>query len=125
MNLGALRTDIGDALGGLDADWIVHDAPVDALSPPAFVLVWSDPWLLPLTSCYARAALDVLVVSARMEPEANYSTLESMVAAATVALTDAGYPPLQTGAPGPLDVAQITYLAARMLIRHPVTLGGS
>jgi hypothetical protein len=120
VTLGELRAAVAAALTPLNADWTVFDAPVDSLEPPAFVLVWADPWLVPETWCQSAAQLDVVCVPARMEPEANYPTLEAMVAQANTALKT--FPVVQTGTPGPFEVAGVTYLAARILIRQPVAI---
>lgn len=125
MTLTELRAAAAAALDGLDEDWAVHAAPVDALTPPAFVLEWSDPWLLPAGYCQSTAALDVVVVAARLEPDAQYDTLDAMVGAAYAALAAARLTPAQTSAPLPLDVAQVNYLSARLLIRQPVDVPGT
>jgi hypothetical protein len=62
-----------------------------------------------------------------MEPEANYPVLEAMVSRAYVALTDATLSPKRATAPGPFEVAGITYLSARIQLRQSVNMntGGS
>jgi hypothetical protein len=120
VTLGELRAAVAAALIPLDPDWIVHDTPVDSLEPPAFVLVWSDPMLVPSTWCQSFAQLDVVCAAARIDLEGVYPTLEAMVAQANTALRV--FPVVQTGTPGPFEVAQITYLAARILIRQPVAI---
>jgi hypothetical protein len=122
VNLAEFRSAAAAALDGLDDSWAVHPAPLDGMQPPAFMLVWGDPWLAPATNCARYATLEVVAVAARLEPEANYPTLETMVAAANLALEAAALIPAQTARPGPLDFGGITYLAARILIRQPVTL---
>jgi hypothetical protein len=117
-----LRQAVATALSGLDPDWTVWPSPVDSLQPPGFILVWGDPWLVPVAMCNDTAQLEVVAVAARMEPEANYETLEALVSAANVALEAAGYRPAQVNRPGPFDVAKVTYLAARIIIRRPVEL---
>lgn len=123
MKLGELRAAVADALTPISEDWTVHPAPVDSLEPPAFVCVWADPWLVPATFCIQTAALEVVCVAARLEPEGNYPTLEAMVDAANVALDGARLKAAQTGRPGPFEIAGVTYLSARILVRHSVELG--
>jgi hypothetical protein len=106
-------------------DWTVLPSPVDAVEPPAYVVQWGpDPWRTVDTMCTDTAQLEVIAVAARLEPEANYPILEAMVDAATAALMTARLRPKQTLAPGPFEVAQITYLAARLQLRQPVVTGG-
>jgi hypothetical protein len=130
MDLGELRAAVASALGGIAEvgvdDWTVLDAPVDAVEPPVFMLIWGpDPWRYIDTNCTDTAQLEVVCVAARLEPEANYPTLEAMVDSAIAALTQARLRPYQTLAPGPFEIAQITYLAARLQIRRPVIIGGT
>jgi hypothetical protein len=130
MNLGDLRAAVADALAGIADvsvdDWTVHPEPVDAIEPPAFMLLWGpDPWRYTDTTCTDTAQLEVVCVAHRLEPEANYVVLEEMVDSAIAALTQARLRPYQTLAPGPFEIAQITYLAARLQIRRPVTIGGT
>lgn len=130
MNLGGLRTAVAAALATIPdveaGGWTVLDVPVDAIEPPAYVLQWGpDPWRYVDTVCTDTAQLEVIAVAARLTPEANYPTLEAMVDQATAALVTARLRPYQTLAPGPLEVAQITYLTARIQIRHPVDTGGT
>jgi hypothetical protein len=125
VTLGELRLAVADALDGLDPDWMVHPAPVDALTPPAFMLVWGDPtgiWLTPASFCSSYAQLEVVAVAARLEPDANYETLEAMVTLANGVLNR--FAVAQTSAPGPFEIGQITYLAARILITQPVDIPG-
>lgn len=127
MNLGELRTLAADTLDGLNPDWTVHPGPVDAVQPPAFMLVWADraePWLTPATWCQSYAQLDVIVVAGRLEPESNFATLEAMVAEGWVALTAAGVTVAATTAPAGFEVGQITYLASRILVRQTVDIPG-
>jgi hypothetical protein len=95
------------------------------VTPPAFVLVWPEPWLTPATSCSYRAQLQVIVIAARMEPPPGYEQLEALITAAVPALARAGVPLVQVGAVLPLEFANVTYQSARITVSSPVTLGGS
>ena len=130
MTVGAfadLRARVVVALTGLapaDEDWPVHDAPVDAVSPPCFVLVWPEPWLVPRTVCAYVATLEVVCVAARIDPAPGYVELEAMVEAALPALQRAGLPvapAAAVGGAGPLEVGGLTYLSARIRVTQPVT----
>jgi hypothetical protein len=127
--LTVLREQVAAALAVIPAveagDWMVLSAPVDAVEPPVYLTQWGpDPWRTINTVCVDDAQLEVIAVAARLEPEANYPILEAMVDDAHTALTAARLRPYQTLAPGPFEVAQVTYLAARLQLRQPVTIGG-
>jgi hypothetical protein len=126
--VGALadyRTAVANALEPLDEDWSVHPSAVDAVTPPAFVLVWSTPWLTRSTFCAYGARLDVVCVAGRIDVEAGVETLETMVERATAALDAAGRPPDLVAPPGPFDIGGTQYLAARLTLSSPVTIGGT
>lgn len=127
--LTVLRQSVAAALAVIPevvaGDWTVIDTPVDAVEPPAYLIQWGpDPWLTVSSFCTDTAQLEVVAVAARLEPEANYPILEAMVEGAYTALVVARLRPYQTFAPAPFEVAQVTYLAARLQIRRPVTIGG-
>lgn len=130
MNLAGFRTAVAAALAPVpdvaSGDWQILDAPVDAVQPPCFMLVWGpDPWRFIDTNCTDTAQLEVICIAARLTPEANYPVVEAMVDAATAALAQARLRPYQTLAPAGFEIAQVTYLAARLQIRRPVTIGGT
>jgi hypothetical protein len=127
VTLAELRAAVADALATIPecaaGDWPIHDTPFDAFAPPAFVLVWGPaPWLEPGTYCTDTAQLQVVAVAARLTPDATYPILESMVHAAAPALMAARLRPFGVLPPGPFELASITYLAARIQIRHPVEM---
>lgn len=122
-----LRTGVAAALAPIPevvvGDWQVVAEPVDMVEPPAYLVVWGpDPWGTPLTMCYDNAQLEVVCVSARLTPEATYPIVEAMVDAARVALAAAQFRPYGWLAPAPFEIGQVTYLAARLQLRQPVTL---
>jgi len=126
MNLAGFRAAVAQTLGTVahvaDGTWALLPAPVDAVEPPAYVLVWGpDPMLAIQTVCTDQAQLEVVAIAARLEPQANYPVLEDMVDAAIAALTPAGLRPWQSLAPAPFQIAQLDYLASRIQIRQPVT----
>lgn len=123
MRLTELREHVAATLEQIDSSWTVHPAPVDAISPPAFVLVWSgDPvWLEDSTVCLDVVQMDVIVVVPRLEVgDENYRLLEQMIDAARAALSSARIPVVSVRPPGPFEIAQITYLAARLVVRELV-----
>lgn len=125
MTPAELRARVAAALEPLDPDWAVADGPVDSITPPAFLLVWADPWLLPQAVCSYRASLDVVAISARIEPLPGIETIEALVAAALPALSGAGVGFVQVGAPAQFEIGGLQHLAARITVSSPVTLGGS
>ena len=125
--LTGLRADTAAALAVIPevvaGDWQVHADPVDLLEPPAYMVVWGpDPWGVPHTVCHDTAQLEVVCVSARLTPDATYGVVEAMVDAARAALTAARLRPYAWLGPAPFEIGQVTYLAARLQIRQPVSL---
>jgi len=127
--MGALadfRDRVALALAPSNGDeWNTQPLPVDAIEPPAYMLIWADPWLVPSTFCDATAQLDVIVVSARMDPAPGMEILETLVETALDRLAHANVGQRQVGAPGPLTVGGLTYQACRILVSSPVTIGGN
>lgn len=105
-------------------DWQVLPVAVDMLEPPAFMVVHGpDPWGTVATVCADTVTLEVVVVADRLTPDANYPVIEAMVDQARIALAAGQLRPFQWLASGPFEIGQVTYLAARLQIRQPVTLG--
>ncbi len=124
--LGDLRARVAGVLVTLDDDWMVLDTPTDAVAPPCFMLDWGpDPGGLRRAFCAYDAQLEVLVIPGRLTTEGAYPLFESMLEAALAALEAAGLPASQWLGPGPLEIAQITYLCCRLQLRQPVPMGGT
>ena len=115
---GDFRADVAAVLATLDPDWPVHDGPPDSLTPPAFVLVWADPWVVPETVCHYRTQLQVVCVAARIDPDPGYLQLEAMVAAAVPALR-ASVPLVSVGIVGPFESGGLQYLSTRVTLAGP------
>lgn len=122
--LRELRERVAAALLPIDPDWNVHAGPVDAISPPSFVIVWPDPWLTPMTPCVYQARLHVVCCAGRVEPTPGYETLEEMVTRALDALSVARLPVVQVGGASSLEIARLLYLIARVTVAAPVALPG-
>jgi hypothetical protein len=121
--LADLRARVAAALAPQDGDgWDVHDTAVDAIVPPAFMLLWSEPWLVPATHCSWTARLDVVAISNRFDVGSGVENLETLVEVGLKRLAAAGLPSVSAGFPGRWDHGGITYLAARLTLNHPVTL---
>ena len=99
---------------------------VDAVEPPALMLVWADPWLTFDTSCMWLGALDVLCVASRVEPGAGIEKLEELVSYTVTHLQADDYPwPTATfQAPRVFNIGGIPLLGARVGYRVPVTIEG-
>jgi len=120
--LADLRGKAADALTPGDGDdWDVHPLPVDAIVPPAFMLIWSDPWLTPATHCQWSARLDVICVSNRVDVEPGVEILETLVETAIARLAGAGLPAITAGRPANFEVGGLLYLASRLTLSQPVS----
>jgi hypothetical protein len=115
-----VRTFVANALQTvIDAnpEWSLCPLPVDALTPPAYVLTWADPWVpRALTHCAYAAQLGIRCVSARIDPDPGIELLETMVELALDALTTAGLPATYVSTPAPLELGGLNYQAAQILI---------
>jgi len=120
--IGAALKQITEVISG---DWQVFIGPVDAVSPPAFVIVGGpDPMLTESSFCTDAAHVQAVAIAARLDVEGTYPILLAMVDAGNDALAAAGLRPFQTLAPAPFEMAQLQYLAARLQVRQPVARGG-
>lgn len=68
-----------------DTDPYVHEDVVDAVTPPALMLAWDDPWLEPgpgrptMGPCVYTARLRIVCVAARLDPGTGVDELERLV----------------------------------------------
>lgn len=121
--LADLRDRVAAALAPVAGDeWDVLPAPVDAVVPPAFMLVWSEPWIVSATFCVWTARLDVVAISNRFDPAAGIENLETLVETGLKRLAVAGLPSVTAGFPGRWEHGGVTYLASRLTLSQPVTL---
>jgi hypothetical protein len=115
--LAAFRDRVATVLApGADDDWTVAANVVDSFTPPGYLLVWSDPWLLPSTFCAHLARLDVVCVSYRVDPDPGIARLEDLVAHAVAALSAAGLPESTVSVPARFDIGGVPYLASRVSV---------
>jgi len=134
MRLAEVRARAAAALApSADSDPEVHADLVDALTPPAILLFWADPWLN-RTTVGGRtmsgggglwdAWLEVLCVVGRADPSPSLDALEELVAYVLDRFTDDAYswPPETFYAPRRFDIGGVTYLGARMVFRVPITV---
>jgi hypothetical protein len=103
---------------------------VDALHPPALLLLWTDPFLeaqsVGMGNGYGlwEARFEVLAVASRVEPGPGMTRLEELVSFTIGRLTqdENAWPPDSFYAPRRFDIGGVPYLGARMVFRVPVTL---
>lgn len=102
--------------------WSVHSRPVDAATPPAFVIVWSDDpeQITRQTACTYAVLVDVLVIAGRVDVTETIDTVDAMTEAL---LAVAPFALRRAGAPGPFDLGNVRYLARRVTFYTVVTIG--
>ena len=123
--LSDLRLAVADALvlpEPAPPDATVHADAVDAVSPPAYLLQWGNPWLLPSTFCAHVARLDIVCVAGRIDPAPGIETVEQMIATAINRLRAARLPEVIVQPPGRFDIGGVAYLAARLSLETKLTI---
>jgi hypothetical protein len=127
VNLLDARAKLAAALAPLDDDdpTVLVDL-VDAISPPALMLGWGEPWLTPDTACLRTGRLVITAVAGRLVPGAGVETLEQLVdyTLRRLATDTSPWPLDQVGGPRVFTIGNVNYLAARVTLRVPIT-GGS
>jgi hypothetical protein len=128
---------VRDAVAAILAPRAEEDPPVlvdvvDALYPPALMLLWNDPWLAPglqaglnvMGPCLWTAHLQVMCVGSRVEPGPGIRTIETLVAYVVDRLeADVNPWPLEgVTAPRIYDIAGTSYLGARVNYAIPTTV---
>lgn len=126
MNLLDARAKLAAVLAPLDDD----DPPVlvdlvDALQPPALMLGWGEPWLTPDTACLRTGRLVITAVASRLVPGSGVETLEQLVDATLrrLQVDTAPWPLDSVSGPRVFAIANVNYLAARIVLRIPITGG--
>lgn len=109
-----------------DGDPMVLVDLVDALEPPALMLGWGEPWLVPETHCLRTGRLTIIAVAGRLVPGAGVEMLEDLVeyTLGRLAVDPNPWPLDSVGAPRVFPIGGLNYLAARVTVRVPIT-GGS
>jgi hypothetical protein len=126
MNVFDARAKLGAALAPVDdTDPMVLVDLVDSIEPPALMLGWGEPWLMPQTSCLRIGRLVVTCVAGRLVPGAGIETLEQLVDYTLRRLAgDGGAWPLESvSGPRVFAVGNINYLAARVVLRVSIQGG--
>ena len=127
---GEFRTRVAATLqaavdaAGLDDVTVIADV-VDAVVPPAYLLVWpQDDWMLPFTHCADTTFLNVMLIGARFEPSGGIEQIETLVALALPALRGDHLPVPGVAGPGRYDHGGLAYLAAQIRLSVPLPTGG-
>lgn len=103
---------------------------VDALTPPALMLEWNDPWLTMQTVAGGvgmfQATLNVICFAGRVEPGPGVEALEQLVDLVLSRLQADAYtwPLVASQAPRRFDMAGISYLGVRLSFQVPVSVNG-
>lgn len=132
LALDEIRAAAADVLAaaGPGDPYVFADA-VESLEPPALVLDWDDPWIMPglggaasMGPCLYTVRLRVLLVAARLEPAPGLQVIDELAMYVLGRMRADSYPwPLERAtAPGQLDLAGVTYWAAGIVYAVPTSL---
>ena len=115
-----------------DTDPIVYPDIVDSLVPPAIMLAWGEPWLLPgvegrnvMGPCVWTAALWVYCLVGRADPGSGQDQLDVIVAQVIDRLgADPAYdwPPATVFAPRLYDFSGVPCVGARVAYNVPTSI---
>lgn len=129
LQLAEVRDAAAAALAPVaDTDPDVFAEWVDAVSPPALLLGWSDPWIQQRSVAGGlglfEAALNVQAVASRVDPGAGFVELESLVAyvVARFAADGASWSLQASTAPRAWESGGIPLLGADLVFRVPVAI---
>jgi len=125
MNIHDARTKLAAALAPVDDDDpTVLVNLVDAIDPPALMIGWGRPWMVPNTACLFDARIAVTAVAARLVPGAGVEALEQLVAYTITRLgaDEHAWPIVDVDEPRVFTIAQTTYIGVRISIRLNLTV---
>jgi hypothetical protein len=103
---------------------------VDAVTPPALMLEWNDPWLTATSIAGGlgtlQATLNVICFAGRLEPGPGVQTLEQLVDLVLSRFQADAYtwPLTASQAPRRFDINGIALLGVRLSFTIPVTVNG-
>ena len=135
VNVGALHlTDIRpfvvEVLAPVeDTDPNVLAGIADSVTPPALMVGWDDPWVLPnvpgglrtMGPCVYQARLRIVCVANRLDPESGHEALEGLVAYVIDRMGSA-WPLERVTEPMQTDMSGVTSLVASVLYNVPTTI---
>lgn len=110
-----------------DSDPDVLVDVVDAIEPPAIMLLWDDPWIETAAvaqSCLLYGRLELLLVASRVEPGPGMTKLEELLGYAVGRMQQDSYtwPAAGFQAPRVFTIGGVPLLGARITYRVPVTI---
>lgn len=127
LTLTELRERAAEVLAPVDpGDPPVHFT-IDAVSPPALLVGWDDPWLTFETPCLWQARLGVSLYASRLEPDAGSLTLETLLSYVIDRFRGDSFPwPHEaTRRPVMVEYGGLPMLTARVIFNPFVTVGGA
>lgn len=119
MNLGDVRDKLAALLAPVeDDDPNVLSNLVDSIEPPALMLGWADPWILPEGMCFGSAHVLVTAVAARLAPGEGIAKLEELVLYTLHKVRPSkDFALVEISGPHVFLIAQTNYLASRIMLR--------
>ena len=124
MNLLEAREKLAAVLAPVeDADPSVLVSLVDAITPPALMIGWGDPWLQPTGNCFQSGSLVVTAVAARLMPGDGVAMLEQLVDFTLNRLKadlSEQWAVVEVSGPRVFVIAKTNYLACRIGLRVTV-----
>ena len=100
---------------------------IDAITPPALLVGWDDPWLTFETPCLWQARLGVSLYASRLEPDAGTQTLETMLGYVIERFRADSFqwPHETTRRPLMVEYNAVPMLTARVIFNPFVSVGGA
>ena len=118
MNLSDIRDKLASILAPLDdEDPSVLASLVDTITPPALMIGWADPWLMPTGPCFQQGNIIVTAVAGRLVPGDGIATLEDLVTytlSRVKADSEGNWSLVEVSGPRVFIMAKTNYLACRI-----------
>lgn len=124
MNLLEARDKLAAVLTPVaDSDPSVLSSIVDAITPPALMIGWAEPWLEPETPCFLTGHLVVTAVASRLDVGAGLARLEELVdyTLSRLRADDGDWPLTAVSGPRVFLIAKTNYLGARIALHVTVS----
>lgn len=119
MNLTGVREEYASLIRAVASnDVSVIDNLPDSISPPAVLIAWGDPWLVPGTFCAYTAQVEIMVVAQRIEPGGQYARIEFIVGEILDALKTVSAGIRDVTSPYPMQLGGVDYLSASINVVH-------
>lgn len=131
IDLTGLRAAAAAALEPPPEGWNIHPNLVESVEPPAIVLDWDEPWILPglqgisaMGPCVYEARMRMLCIAGRTSPAEGIETLEGLVAYVLEQMKADPYPWRldRVVSPGQFDIAGVTLYGAAVIYAIPTSI---